>query len=296
LEHARQGAVTPPRELNRCLSRPLERIVMRALAADPAQRFASAAEMRQTLHRYRFRHRRRAMVAGLVAVVGLVLGTMFWPKPDPQREVPPPAPAPRPAPKPASLSGELTVRVWSLVQRGKRGLKVEEPGALPLLPGELVHLEARLNQPAYAYLLWLDGQGQVSLLYPRDDGKFGSRPSGNLAQETVHSPEALDGGHKMTGPGGLETALLLVRRTPLPPNIDLAGLIGRLPPAMWHNPLEVARRGFDEGQPIEAIKVDLHRAIGEEMQKIDEPLLNLMERLRRDFVVIQAVRFAYRGE
>ena len=32
----------------------------------------------------------------------------------------------------------------------------------------------------------------------------------------------------MNGAGGLETALLLARRTPLPPDVDLAGLVGTL--------------------------------------------------------------------
>jgi hypothetical protein len=136
------------------------------------------------------------------------------------------------------------------------------------------------------------------LLYPRDDGKFGSRPSGGAARETVHSPEALDEGHKMTGPGGLETVLLLARRTPLPPGTDFAGLLGPLPPSPLRDVREVARGGFDEGKPIEALHVGQHRGIEEEADKIDEPLLQLMERLRTQgqFDVIKPVRFAYRGE
>ena len=35
LEHARVGVVTPPRVLNRSISRDLERIVLKALEADP---------------------------------------------------------------------------------------------------------------------------------------------------------------------------------------------------------------------------------------------------------------------
>ena len=46
LEHARQGLVAPPRELNPAVPRPLERIVLKALAADPGQRYASTAEFR----------------------------------------------------------------------------------------------------------------------------------------------------------------------------------------------------------------------------------------------------------
>ena len=75
LEHARQGVVTPPRALNRSIPRPLERIVRRALAADPAQRFATAAEFRQALRRYRLRHWYQA--AGLAAVLVLA-GLLLW--------------------------------------------------------------------------------------------------------------------------------------------------------------------------------------------------------------------------
>ena len=68
------------------------------------------------------------------------------------------------------------------------------------------------------------------------------------------APRRVDEGLKMKGPGGLETALLLVRRTPLPPSVDLAASIGPLPPSPLRNELEVAKRGFDEGQPIEALR------------------------------------------
>jgi hypothetical protein len=57
-------------------------------------------------------------------------------------------------------------------------------------------------------------------------------------------------------------------------------------------------RGFDEGQPTGTLWVALHRGIAEEADKIDNPLLQLMERLRKQgpFDVIKAVRFAYRVE
>ena len=109
------------------MPRPLERIVLKALAADPAQRYATAAEFRQALRRYRLRYRRRAAVGSgsLPALVLLVIA--LWPRPH------------------LPLSGELTVRVWSSTGGGKQGLKVEEPGALPVLAGEWVHLEAHLT-------------------------------------------------------------------------------------------------------------------------------------------------------
>ncbi len=155
-----------------------------------------------------------------------------------------------------------------------------------------------MNQPAYVYLLWLDEQGQISLLYPRNDAKFGSRPSKVLARESVHSPEALDEWHPMKGPSGLETVLLLARRTPLASGTNLTGLVGTLPPSPLSAELVFATRGLDGGQPIESLRAGPVRGIGEEADKLDDPLLKLMERMRTrgGFDVIKAARFAYRGE
>ncbi|MGO9601601.1 MAG: protein kinase domain-containing protein [Isosphaeraceae bacterium] len=212
----------------------LRRICLKAMAADPAERYSSAEALHKALERFVIEPTFLVVAVGLVGLVlfGGLAHALVPPAPNRSHSVviPPPVPTP--------LVGELTIRVWSRGEGGKRGVKIDDPGALPLLAGELVHLEAKLNQPAYPYLLYLDGQGHISLLYPRQDGKFGSSPAGDLPREKVHSPEALDDGLKMQGPGGLETALLLVRRTPLPPNTDLAASIGPLPPSPLRNELE----------------------------------------------------------
>jgi hypothetical protein len=173
---------------------------------------------------------------------------------------------------PAELLVDLTVRVWTPGGGDKRSWKVDEAEALPVRPGDLVSLEGRLSQPAYVYLLWLDGQGKTFSFWPWLDRQFGSRPPSEVPLATVLSPEALGKGWPIRGPGGLETALLLARRTPLPAGTTvLPGVIGRLPPS-----------------PL--------RDLGEETERIDEPLLQLIERLRPHFEVIRAVRFAYQGD
>jgi hypothetical protein len=290
LEHAKRGVVTAPRELNPKVPRALERIVLKALAADPGQRYGSAAELRQALRRYRLRYRRRVAVAlaSVALLILVILGLWSRRAPEPSVVVAPLAP----------LTGELTVRVWSREGGSgtKRGWKVDEPGALPVLPGERVHLEAKLSRPAYAYLLWLDGQGQVASLYPWRDRSFGSRPSSEAASLALHSPAEFDRGWPMDGPPGLETALLLVRSSRLPPGIDLASLIGRLPASPLRDPQEVAVRGCDPDQAVRAIDRGTHRGLAGESERVDDPLLQVMEKLRPHFDVIRAVRFAYRGE
>jgi hypothetical protein len=189
----------------------------------------------------------------------------------------------------------LAVKVWSKGPGGKRGLRVEQPGALPVRRGELVHLEVRLNQPAYLYLLWLDSRGRVDPLYPwaRD---FRTLPAAEAPRAHLDCPPEMDRGWPLHGPGGLETALLLARRTRLPAAAELTEVIGPLPPAPLRDPQEVAVRGFDPGQPTGAIDRGVHRGLGQESQRIDEPLLHLMERLRLHFELIRAVRFAYQGD
>jgi hypothetical protein len=303
LAHARRGLVTSPRVWNRSIPRPLDRLVMRALAADPAQRFASVAEFRQALRRYRHRHSYRAAAGLAVALaLGLVWAELprLGPRPDRSREVLPRAAAPLSAPSPVAspLSSELLVRVWSVGGGSKRGWRVDEPGTLPVLPGEQVHLEARLSRPAYAYLFWLDGKGQAVSLYPWRDRAFHSRPSTEVATTSLHSPAELDLGWPMEGPGGLETALLLVRETPLPPGTNLADLIGQVPAAPLRDLREVDLLGFDPGQPIRVrtFPQGEHRSLGGTAKRVDDPLPQLMERLRPHFDGVRAVRFAYRGE
>jgi hypothetical protein len=230
--------------------------------------------------------------AGLVAAcVLLAVLAMFL---RPPALLPPAGPVAPPS-EPVPLAGELIVKVWSPPGQGvKRGLRVQELGALPVRRGEQVHLVVRLNQPAYCYLMWLDGQGHVDPLYPwaRD---FRIPPAGVSPRESLDSPPELDRGWPMQGPSGLETALLLVRRTPVPAETKLADLIGVPPPAPLRDELELAVRGFDPGQPTAALQRGTNRGLAKEAEQIDEPLLQLLERLRPHFELIRAVRFAYKA-
>ena len=164
---------------------------------------------------------------------------------------------------------------------------------MPVRNGKQIHLELALNQPACIYLIWIDGQGVVDPLYPWDRS-FQSMPAYEPA-ENVHSPVQGDSGWPVNGPSGLETALLLVRGTPLPPETDLAAMIGKVSrryvPIRWN-----AVFRLDAGQPAVAVVLEQHRGLGRDAKKIDEQLLQLMEPLRPHFEMIRAVRFAHEGE
>jgi hypothetical protein len=202
--------------------------------------------------------------------------------------------APRQA---AALSGRLNLQVWS-PQRLISGVRVEEPGALPVANGDQVRFQARLEVPAHIYLLWVGSSGKVQPLYPWDPSKGFARPLPPAAAETaVDTPPAADRGWIVKGAGGLETALLLARPTPLPEGLDLAKEIGTLPATRLRHPQEVAWLEWSSGLIAPRCREAHFRDLDVDNDAaIDDSILKLMERLRRHFDLIQAVRFAHRGD
>jgi hypothetical protein len=297
LEHARQGVVTPPRELNPRLPRALEQIVMKALAADPGQRYATAVEFRTALRRYRLRRWRQMAMAvlALAAVVALGREVWLWSRP-----VPVPLPVdsrPSPPPPLPALAGDLILRVWSPLEKGiKRGWRVDQPGALPVLPGEQVRLDANLNRPAYVYLVWIDSEGNVASLHPWKDHAFNPLLSPEAPKASVSSPTMANEGWPLEGRGGLETALLLARQEKLPADFNLRTLIGHLRPTRPRYSEDLVVRGFDSGQPPRILTERMTRGLPAAPTQIDDSLAELIEKLRPHFDVIRAVQFTYKGE
>jgi hypothetical protein len=235
-------------------------------------------------------------VAGLTFVLAA--------SPDPARAPAGPAGV-RTAP-PALQCRELSVRVWSETEPGKRMLEVgKDPGALPVCNGELLRVGVSLNQPAHVYLLWLDSAGVVTPLYPWNVGprireKELVFPPRLPPRAEVISPAAQKDyqgmGWVMGGKSGLDTILLLARRDPLPPAFQFTDALGEVPVALGlRDPREGAVRGGDEGRPLSQVVLDQQRAPEPEARVIDEPLLRMMNRLREHFPVVRAVRFAHEG-
>src|SRR5262249_55345595 len=152
------------------------------------------------------------------------------------------------------LAGELIVTIWSPDGKAKPGLKVEEPGALPVREKDLVHVEARLNQPAYVYLVWLESQGEVTPLYPWNDDEIVRAvtvaPPLRRPARIVHSPARVTKGWPADDKEGLETVLLLARRTPLPADRRLVKLIGEVPSSKLNDPHELALLSLDRSRPL----------------------------------------------
>jgi Domain of unknown function (DUF4384) len=136
--------------------------------------------------------------------------------------------------------------VWSQSVPARRGLRLHDSGALPLRPGDQIRVEARLNRPAYAYLVWIDSQGVAWPVYPWTPGDWTSRPPREMPVERLALPEVADDGWPMHGPRGMETLLLLARDKPLPADVRLDVLLAGLPKQLCQDPQALA--WFDNGR------------------------------------------------
>lgn len=308
MDQARRGRIAPLRRPGRTIPASLERICLRALASNPKARYACAADLAYDLRSFLAWPKRMALTAAGIAAL-LMLGMVGWVI---QSNTRPTVPSSNPianstlptdAAPAVPLSGELIVKLWSK-DKTKLGLPVDQPGALPARPDEHARVEVRLNQPAYIYLLWLDTQGEVTPLYPWNAVKIENDltllPPEKQPVASIISPTAADSrddsqGWPIDDQSGLETVLLLARRTPLPASVKLTELVGPPSPTRLRHQSELALRGFDNGQPVDFIDMGQNRGIKKEAEQIDDPLLQLMGRLRQHFETFRAVRFAHQG-
>ncbi len=205
------------------------------------------------------------------------------------------------------LEGELFVRVstdpgklrFDAAARPKVNVLVDDQArhALPVRNIDLVTLEVRFSRPAYAYLLWFPGEGgPPTPLFPWDphpQSGFREMPK-QIRVTAIRSPPIDGKGWPIAGPSGLETAVVMAREEPLTDQEfhDLQAQLGTLPPTplgpdlqecAWLDP--ISTRGTLRG---------LNTA--ESRDLVDEPVFNMLRRLKSRFPFIKAVRFAHVGD
>ena len=203
----------------------------------------------------------------------------------------------RPAEVP--LDGELSIVVRS-AGGAKDNLQVGEPGALPVRASDWMSVEVHFNQPAFTYLVWLDCNGQAIPLYPWNYDRIevtelNQPPPVRRPAKVIINP-TLGTGWKFGQRGGLETVLLLARRTPLSEGTQLGSLVGTLPPTKMRLRDELVVLGVGSEADSVATLHASDRGPEVEARAADEPLRALLVRLRGHFELIRAVRFAHEGE
>jgi hypothetical protein len=158
-----------------------------------------------------------------------------------------------------------------------------------------------MSEPAHVYLILLGSRGEVAPLYPWNKSRLIVKklvaPPPTTASDVVHSPADESQNYRLDDKGGLETVLMLARRTPLPEDVDLTGLIGTPPVAKLRHLEEWAVRGGDESEAVDFVnRGDEIRGLMEDTVEVDEPILQVMSRVRPHFEVVKAVRFAHQGK
>jgi hypothetical protein len=129
----------------------------------------------------------------------------------------PPGGATEPQTAPEAALIRYRGRVDVLIERDKKLLRLNQPGALPLRKDDKFRVEGRVDPAAYLYLFWVDPGHDVTPVYPWDATKgWGSRP----AKEEPVGQRSLppSAGNKYTAPDakpGVATIVLLASPTPL---------------------------------------------------------------------------------
>jgi hypothetical protein len=207
----------PPRLIQPKVPRGLERICMRAMAAAPERRYASAAELEQALGRWRARPRRLAAVgAAVLLVLGLALfgglSNAFRPSPTPAPVSGGLAGAAAPAEGPLRIT---RLDVEHLAKRSDdnyepRGLLGEQSFAVK--PGDDVRLRAALSAPGYAFLIAFRPDGVVEICDPEDP----AFPPARTSQPQYPPPAKTDDVYRLEDGTGLQAFALVVSKDPLP--------------------------------------------------------------------------------
>jgi hypothetical protein len=198
-----------------------------------------------------------------------------------------PGPIPTPIPSPTHAApphGGITLWVNEPKSTFRRGLRLNQPGAVPVKSGDEVRVEAGLDRPAYLYLFWLGADGKVAPLYPWKELKWTERPLQEEKVERVDVPEIVD--KTMTldpSAPGLETLVLLAREdSPLPRDADAAlaqdldGLTTTQLPD-WMNEAVWIENGRQFGLDDKAKE---RAAPGRKTRKSDDPVLRIRRLLQ----------------
>src|SRR5438067_4844760 len=129
------------------------------------------------------------------------------------------------------LDGKLTVLVRP-PDRKIDPVPLDQPRALPVVSGGAMCLDAQLNQPAYIYLIWIDSERRVLPLYPWNNETLdvtdaNEPPPVRRATRLVFSP-LLGRTWTFGQTSGMETVVVLARRTPLPADVHLGSFFESL--------------------------------------------------------------------
>ncbi len=209
----------------------------------------------------------------------------------------------------APLDAALELVFWDATAKRRAG--IDEPGVLPVKSGDEFRIEVRLNRPAFVYLIWIDGQGNIAPVYPwKPESEFPDweAPVDERATTALSLPLGDDGAVlPIEGAAGVETLVLLARDEPLsrqeherftgwlPPRLPRLGSLSHPDRPRW---LTCRQEECEPPQEKGHEAYGVARGIGKRKAPAD-PLFQfdtlLRERLGPRFQLLQAVSFTNQG-
>jgi hypothetical protein len=206
--------------------RRLARVVLRAMAADPAARHPTAEALADDLEAFLGRPRRVAGQAGALLLAAIAAGAWSL-RPRPARDADRAAPPVTTAPSPTPGRVPLTVESFLVELHRQDPPASLGPVGLRAFAGQFgndaVRVRARLSGPAYCYLIALNPDGTVQPCSP--EGPAAAPPR---SDEVVYPSNPGDGFH-LTDGVGTQAFVLVASHEPLPPLADWLRAAGALP-------------------------------------------------------------------
>jgi len=197
-----------------------------------------------------------------------------------------------------SLEGKLTVLVRP-ADRKIDPISIDQPGALPVVSGGAMCIDAQLGEPAFIYLVWIDPQGRVLPLYPWNNETLevtdvNESPPTRRATKLVFSP-LLGRAWTFGDQPGMETVVVLARRTPLPSDVHLDSFFEELSSDDRTQMLD--RRAvvtISKGSPIVKMTGLSGESQGGDLYSSERHLRGLIDRLRLQFEFVEAIQFPHK--
>ena len=171
----------------------------------------------------------------------------------------------------------------------RNGLFEPIENVIPLQPNDPIRFSIEFDRPAYAKLFWADASGLLQELFPMDP------ENGIVAEGTVvsiESPIEIDRGWPLTPSGSSEVALLFVSDKPI-----IAANLPQLEPMGSGSEFLSSVVSYKASPNTKALSetgdsqnANATRSLGKTTIKVDDPVLNYLESIRKDFESVRAIR------
>lgn len=198
----------PPRQIQPTISRDLEKIVLKCLAKDPDQRYATAGDVANSLRECGKRSNRRSW---LVLAGGGTLATVFAAGWLSRKRNNTPSANNTMHREVHSIQSQLDLLLW----RDEDWVSLANSSVKAIYFGDQLRLHVKLTADAYAYLIWVDAAGHVAPIYPFLLGDWDTMGEQRAVRSLQLPAGQADSVWTVEGSiEGIETVLLGVRNTP----------------------------------------------------------------------------------